>query len=182
MHRAADGLDAVPQAKQSRALGRIRATTPVVSNLHTKDAAVSDHRYVYNRGIGVFGSVRQRLRDDVVGRHLNGLSKATICTTVDVDTQRRAGNEPLERRHQAVLREPGRMDPEGDLAEVVERSREAVYDAAELASVLRELLGNLRLSRAQRKREPDQLLLRAVMQVALDPAPGRVSRGHDSCA
>jgi len=71
------------------------------------------------------------------------------------------------------------MDPEGDLAEVIERRREAVYDAAQLASVLLELLGNRRLRRAQRERERNQLLLRAVVQVAFDLAPGRVGRGHD---
>ena len=74
------------------------------------------------------------------------------------------------------------MDPEGDLAEVVERGREAVHDAAQLASVLLELFGNRRLSRAQCEREPDQLLLCAVVQVAFDPAPGRIGRGQDSCA
>jgi len=36
-----------------------------------------------------------------------------------------------------------------------------------------------RLRRAQRERERNELLLRAVVQVAFDPAPGRVGRGHD---
>ena len=44
MHRPSDRLDAVPQAEQSRALGRVRATTPVVANFHTKCTAVSGHR------------------------------------------------------------------------------------------------------------------------------------------
>ena len=74
------------------------------------------------------------------------------------------------------------MDPEGDLAEVIDRGRQAADDTAELASVLLELLRHRRLRRAQREREPDELLLRPIVQVALDPAPGRVGRGHDSCA
>jgi hypothetical protein len=71
------------------------------------------------------------------------------------------------------------MDPAGDLAEVIKRNREAVYDAVQLASVLPELLRQRRLRRAQDEREGNQVLLRAVVQVALDPAPGRVGRGHD---
>ena len=74
------------------------------------------------------------------------------------------------------------MNPEGDLAEVIERGGETVYDAAQLAPVLLELLGNRRLRRAQGEREPDELLLGAVVQVAFDPTPGRVGRCHDSCA
>jgi hypothetical protein len=38
------------------------------------------------------------------------------------------------------------------------------------------------LRRAHGEREPDQLLLCAVVQVALDPAPCGVGRGDDSCA
>ena len=181
-NRPSDRLDAVSQAEQSRALGRVRATAPVVANLYTKGTSIGGHRDVDDRGISVLGCVRQRLRDDVVGRHFHRFWKALIRAEIEVDAERRAGNEPLERRRQAVLREPGRMDPEGDLAEVIERRREAVYDAAQLASVLLELLGNRRLRRAQREREPNQLLLRAVVEVAFDPAPGRVGRGDDSCA
>src|SRR4029077_12270984 len=106
----------------------------------------------------------------------------TISVKVEVDAERRAGNEPLERRRQAVFRQPGRMDTEGDLAEVIECAGEAFHDAVQLASVLLEFPGNGRLRRAQSKREPNQLLLRAVVQVAFDPAPGRVGRSHDSSA
>ena len=55
------------------------------------------------------------------------------------------------------------MDSERDFAEVVERTLEAVDDAVQLAAMLLELVGNRRLSCAHRKREPNQLLLRAIV-------------------
>ena len=103
MHRPSDRLDAVPQAEQSRARGRVRATTPVVADFDTKGTIVRGQRDVDNRGIRVLGCVRQRLRDDVIGRHLHRLRKATISAKIEVDAERRSGNEPLERRRQAVL-------------------------------------------------------------------------------
>src|SRR6266702_920407 len=72
------------------------------------------------------------------------------------------------------------MDPEGDLAEVVECGRESVHDAAQLASVLLELLGNCGLRCAQGEREPDQLLLCAGVQVALAVATIRAREASSS--
>jgi hypothetical protein len=106
-------------------MGWVRAAAPVAANPYAKGTAVSGHRDVYHGAVGVLGAVRQRLRDDVVGRRLDGFRKATIGATIEVDAEGRARDELLERRPQAVLGEPGRMDPEGDLAEVVECGCEA---------------------------------------------------------
>jgi len=48
---------------------------------------------------------------------------------VEVDAQRRAGDEPLQGRCEAILGEPGRMDPERDLAQVVEHGRQTLDNA-----------------------------------------------------
>ena len=71
------------------------------------------------------------------------------------------------------------MDPERHLAQLVHHARQPLDDAGQLGVELAELGRHGRLSRAQLERERDELLLRAVVQVALDPLPCRIGGGHD---
>jgi hypothetical protein len=74
------------------------------------------------------------------------------------------------------------MDPEGDLAEFIECARQTVDDVGQRPAVLFELLRHRRLRRPQLERQRDELLLRPVVQVTLDPAPRCVGRRDDARA
>ena len=73
------------------------------------------------------------------------------------------------------------VDSERDLAQDVEHAGEPFDHARQLGLELGELGGRRRLGRTQLECERDELLLRAVVEVALDPPPRRVGRGHDPC-
>ena len=86
-----------------------------------------------------------------------------------------AGLEP-------ALGQDRRVDPERDLTQLVHYARQPLDDVGQLGPELAELGRHRRLRSAQFERERDELLLRAVVQVALDPPPGRVGGGDDPCA
>ena len=116
-----------------RARGRVGSPDAVVANVDAKRAFACGHRDLHDRGAGVLGRVRERLRDDVVGRHLDRLRQAAVGATSSSTRNRRAARERLQRRLEPALGEDRRMDPERDLAEVVERVREPVDDVGQLA-------------------------------------------------
>ena len=74
------------------------------------------------------------------------------------------------------------MDPAGELAELLQPEGEllarAVQELVGSAGVVREL----RLRHSERERERDEPLLRAVVEVALEPAPLCVARLDDAGA
>ena len=74
------------------------------------------------------------------------------------------------------------MEPECDLPQSVEGCREPFGDMRQVLTVLAQRFRHIRLRRPELERQRDEPLLRAVVQVPLDPAPGRVGRDHDSCA
>ena len=71
------------------------------------------------------------------------------------------------------------MDSERDLPQPVEGCREPFRDLGQVLTMLAQLLRRVRLRRPHLERQRDELLLRAVVQVALDPPPGRVRGGDD---
>ena len=71
------------------------------------------------------------------------------------------------------------MDAAGEVAQFLEGGGQPVDDATELG---RQLAGggwHRRLRGTQLQRQRDQVLLGAVVEVALDPAAGGVGGGHD---
>src|SRR5439155_8141362 len=84
-----------------------------------------------------------------------------------------------ERGHQTLIGEERRVDPAREVSEVVER---VLCVALQLLEHWRELLGRLgcgRLREVQLHGEGYQLLLRAVVDVALEPSSCFVLRGDE---
>jgi hypothetical protein len=71
------------------------------------------------------------------------------------------------------------VDAARELAQLLDRPVQLVGDPADLPLQLGQLRGHGGLGQAQLEAERDQSLLGAVVQVALDPAPGVVGGGDD---
>ena len=120
---------------------------------------------------GVLGDVRERLRDHVerggldrLGQPLRGRPFTSTGNVARVASASTAGIEP-------VVGEDRRMDPAGELTELLQAERELV---ARLRDQLRRgcrIVGQPRLGNAKPERERDQTLLRAVVEVPLQPPP-----------
>ena len=151
------------------AAGGIGAADPVVGDDHRRlpvGAADADDRV---RGLRVLGDVRHRLRDDVVRGRLDRPGEALVRHLGDLDGHRRAGGQRLDRRAQAAVGQDGGMDPAGQLAQLVEALGELVLRLREQLAGGGRVLAQRRLDQAQVERDGDQPLLRAVVQVALQP-------------
>jgi len=72
------------------------------------------------------------------------------------------------------------VDPLGDLAQLVEYVGQPGGHLVQLRAQLGRLRRHRRPGDAQPQREGDQLLLGAVVQIALDAAPGLVGGGDDA--
>ena len=74
--------------------------------------------------MGVLRDVRERLRDDVERGRLDRLGQPLRRHGVELDRERRARGERLERRREPAVGEHGRVDPAGELAQLLEREGE----------------------------------------------------------
>ena len=97
----------------------------------------------------------------------------SICTGSGV----RAASA-CDRRLQAAVAEHGRMDPARELAQLLERLRQLLAGALERRARLG-LVAAAAGGEPQVERERDEPLLRAVVQVALEPAALGVARLDD---
>src|SRR5262249_36921430 len=84
--------------------------------------------------------------------------------------------ELIEGHRQPSFGEQRRVDPLGQLAKLLEGEGERLAGFAYECRGLTRALGQLGLEQAQRHRDRDETLLRAVVQVALDPPPLDVGR------
>src|SRR6185437_11247321 len=99
---------------------------------------------------------------------------------VECHPDRRAPHERVQRRREPPFSKDGRVDTSGVLAQLVERARQAGGNLVEFSGERVELGWDLGLSRPYLERERDEPLLRAVVQVTLDAAPGLVGGGDDA--
>ena len=129
-----------------------------------------------SRRRGVLDDVRQRLRDEEVGGELDGVGQPLADRSLDRDGQRRPPRERLDRRLEPLLAEERRVDPAGELAQLGDRLLDLVLRAREHVRVGRVAA---RGREPERDGERDEPLLRAVVEVALDPPPLGVGRGDD---
>ena len=133
------------------------------------------------RCLRVLGDVRERLGDDVVRGGL-GLGRIALVGRREFNRDRCPRCERLERRPQAAIREDGRVDSSGELAELRERLRQLLARAVEELRGAAGVRLDLRLDEAQRDRQGDKSLLRAVMKVPLERAPRLLLGSHEPCA
>ena len=117
------------------------------------------------RRTGVLLHVRERLGDDVVGGRLDRLGVTPPGQGSELDRNRCAEHESLERRREALLGEKGRVQPARELADVLEPGGEFVDRAVEQRVALVR-----RLAQATEVEQHRQPLLRAVVKIALDSA------------
>jgi hypothetical protein len=100
--RAADRFDSVDQSGEPRAARRHCATLSVVADDHLEPRVVLGGPDLDPRCLGVLGSVGQRLRGDVVGRHLDRLLEACgVKVEPPLDGHRRPASQQAEGRVQA---------------------------------------------------------------------------------
>ncbi len=121
--RAVQRLDPVSQPVQAGAgaVAEACAADAVVLDLQREPAVRRLRAHARHPRPCVLDDVRQRLGDDVVGGRLDRLGQPLGQLEVELDGERRAGGEHLERRAQAALGEHGRVDALRQLAQLGER-------------------------------------------------------------
>ena len=133
-------------------------------------------------GLGVLGDVGQRLRDGEVGGRLGHRREPAVGQLDDLDGHGGARHERGDRGGETALGQQRGMDPAGQLAQLGRGRGELLADPLERGA------GRVRVALGEAAREPhvqrerDEPLLRAVVEVALDPAAGVVGRLHDAGA
>jgi hypothetical protein len=117
-------LDPVRQPPQAGSLVGVRAADAVVGDLDDEHPVVTsevDPRQARRR---VLGDVGERLRHDVERGGLDRLGEPRGRQAVHLHRQRRARGERLHGRGETVVGEDRRMDPAGELTELLESHRQ----------------------------------------------------------
>jgi hypothetical protein len=83
-----EGLHAVGEAAQARAVGGVRAAGAVVGDVHDERLAGQPHVDDAPVRAGVLADVRQALADDVVRRHLDRLGQPRQVADGEHERQR----------------------------------------------------------------------------------------------
>jgi len=120
--------------------------------------------------------VAHRLAREVIGGGLDLVGEANVEVDLEVCGQAGAPAQLLERDRKPALDQQRRVDALGQLAQLLERERQRGPRLADDRSRVALVGGQLRLEQPERHRDRDQPLLRAVVQVALDPAALGVGR------
>src|SRR4051794_12767044 len=168
--RAAQRVDAVGEPAQARAAGQVRAADAVVAHLDHGELRRAPHAHGRELGGGVLGDVGERLGDEVVGGGLDWLWQADGGKGDDLDRYGRARGELVERAGEALMAEDRRVDAAGQLAQLTQGEPELLARVREKALRALGIAVDLRLQRPDLQRERDEALLRAVVEVALEPA------------
>ena len=178
---AAERLDAVGETAQTRTALAVGAADAVVDDLDDSPLSSGRPSTRRRRRLRVLADVGEALGHDVVRGHLERLGQAPVDLDREPNRHRRPGGELLERDRQPVTREHGRMEPARDGAQLLERHRDL---ALRLVQSLPRIgvVAQLLLEHAQLEREGDQPLLRAVVQVALQPLPLPLPGLDHTCA
>src|SRR5437868_4268648 len=126
----------------------------------------------------MFRRVGQGLRGNEVRRGLDRLGEPVLRRHVELDGNRRAPRERPQSRAETALGQDRRMDTARQLLQLVERGRELAFDARQLCDEYLPVRSYFPDSR-QLEKERHQPLLRAVMEVSLDPEASLVRRLDD---
>ena len=130
----------------------------------------------------MLGGIRQRLGDQVIGGHFHRLGEPLGHLEAEIDRERSPAGQHLQGRPQAGLGQDRRMKTARDLTQLVQHGRQSVFDSCQLGPHLGQLTGNAGPGNAQLQGQRDELLLSAIVQVALDPPPRLIARRDDSPA
>ena len=142
----------------------------VVGDLHDRPPVDALHADTHRGRLGVLDDVGQRLGYDVVGGGLDALGEPLGQRDVDVERQPRSVGELLERGAEAALREDAGVDALGELAQLAQRVGERGARLGE-QRLRRRVALDPRVREPERHRDRHEPLLRAVVQIALDPPP-----------
>src|SRR5205823_786797 len=122
----AERLDAIGKATETAAGLRVGAADSVVDHLDDDLTALLRN---LDRGRGrlrVLADVGETLGDDVVGRHLERLLEAAIELHEQPYREWGLRHDGFECDFQAMPAQDGRVDPAGDVAELLERESDLV--------------------------------------------------------
>ena len=129
--RSIQCADAVGEAAQARPAAGIRAADSIVAHFDVRVAIYPPHGDRGRARVGVLGHVGQRLGDHEVGRGLDRLGQPLAGNLDDLDRQRRADGERLDRRAEPAIGQHGRVDAAGELAQLLERARQLLLGRAD---------------------------------------------------
>ena len=177
--RPPKAVDAVGEPAQAGAGGRVGTAAAVVAHRHVEAVALAVDVDVGTGRLGVPGHVGERLGGDEVRGGLDGGGQPLLRHALQRDRHGDAAGEAHQRRLEPALGEHGGMDAARELAQLGCRRRQVRDRLVEQRA--RECGVGLELPACepQRERQADEVLLRAVVEVALEPAPGVVARGDD---
>ena len=163
-------LDAVAEAAQPGSV-RVGAAHAVVGDLDRHPAVRARDLDRDAGGVCVLGDVGERLAGDEVGRCLDGVGQP-LRTDGQLDRHRRAPRERGEGGSEPFLGEDRRVDAARERPQLVEGvDHLGVRLGEELVDRRRAAVGEPAAGELEREPDPEQPLLRAVVEVALEAAP-----------
>ena len=173
-HLTINGTDAVAQPHQTVPV-ELRSADAVVEHFDDEPVALELGREPRAAGLGVLGDVGQGLGHEEVGDRLGARAGAARQVDVDGHRHRAARGERAHGRVQTAVGQHGGVDAAGEVAQLDERLLGLAVRLRDEPLGVHRVLGGPRA--AERHRECDEPLLRAVVEVALDPAPLGVGGG-----
>src|SRR5580700_11103378 len=121
---AAQCLDAVFQPDEPRTPDRVSPADPVVTDAEPEGTLHRLHLDIYDRSVRVLDRIGERLRDHVVGRDLDPFRQPRLSPHVELDGNRAAARERLQRRPEAAFSQDGGMDAARHLPQLIKHVRE----------------------------------------------------------
>ena len=126
--------------------------------------------------------VRERLGGHEVERRLDAVGESSDLLQVELDGERRAQGERLDRSAEAALGQDRRADAAGQLTELAEGVLQLPLGSLELRRGGDRVAFEERADQLEAERDRAELLLGAVVQIALDAAFDRVRGLRDASA
>ena len=134
------------------------------------------------RGVRILGHVLHRFQAGEVHGRLDLLGASPDPVSMDVDRYHRLAGLGLQRRREPLVGQQRRIDPPGQVAQVLERVVGLGLDVGQHRLGLRGIAIHQRLRQTLFHRQRHQLLLRTVVDVPLQGLRANVLRGDDAAS